>query len=279
MRTPTLEEVKYRFKDAKKVESAHTGLKGNIKINTIRYNETDKKFIVCDSSNYCGITTLWSVKKGYAKILTYKKPKQETFQISKEQILSLEYICISGRNYSGSYELRNMFPKVFEENKVELEAGNWYKWDDFWKGKEYNILYYITKIENEEIFSYGFKNSEWIEDELSYSGSHYEDACNNFRLADHKEVEEALRNEAVRRGYKRDVVIVNMYNGTPSKLHTRISNNIFDWEEIGGGKNQGEMALRDSNGNILFHNGIWATIIPTKTRQEAEKELNCKIVD
>jgi hypothetical protein len=35
----------------------------------------------------------------------------------------------------------------------------------------------------------------------------------------------------------------------------------------------------EMGGFTIFDNGTWAIPIPTKTRQEAEKELNCKIVD
>jgi hypothetical protein len=33
------------------------------------------------------------------------------------------------------------------------------------------------------------------------------------------------------------------------------------------------------DGVTIFGKGKWAEIIPTKTRLEAEKELNCKIID
>lgn len=35
----------------------------------------------------------------------------------------------------------------------------------------------------------------------------------------------------------------------------------FFYENIKAGKNQGQMALRDTDGNVLFHNGTWAEII------------------
>jgi len=117
MKKPTLEEVKEKFKDAEIVESLHTGWTGKINIKTIRYDTIQCGFIICDCDNECGVTTLWGIEKGYAKILTYKTPK---FEITKEQVLELHR---HGHDLTRT-QIQGIFPEVF---KKELVVGKWHK--------------------------------------------------------------------------------------------------------------------------------------------------------
>lgn len=107
MKKPSLEEVKEYFKNALIVESSHTGWKGKINIETIRYEAlAGLNFISCNCDNICGVMTLWSEKNGYSKILTYKEPKEETFVIDEE--LKEEELWLPVHNYYGFYEVSNM---------------------------------------------------------------------------------------------------------------------------------------------------------------------------
>jgi hypothetical protein len=88
-----------------------------------------------------------------------------------------------------------------------------------------------------------------------------------------------LTKEAVKRGYKDGVLIVDLYNGKSNKDTIRVSSNKFDYEKIRAGKNSGDMALRDSDGSIIFHNGVWAEIIPTMTKSEVLEKYKVNVVD
>ena len=173
---------------------------------------------------------------------------QETFEITKETIIK--------------YKMKDEFPEVF---KVKLEVGKWYK-------TKSNCLFNLNKITDEFYLGYGFTKS------MTYYSVFKEYIRTELKEATEKEVFEALKNEAVKRGFKEGVCVQDVYNGKTEKCTTSISSNNFDYEKIGAGINSGKMALRDSDGSIIFFNGKWATIIPTKTKEEAEKLLGVKIV-
>lgn len=171
---PTLEEVKEYFKNAKEVESIHTSWIGDIMIETIRYDFKDSNFIVCDSSHICGITTLWSLKKGYAKIISYKDPK---FEITKETVLK--------------YQMKDEFPECFE---VKLKAGKWYEYND--------CLLCYQGIKDGLIRAYGFlQNMNWIETD------NMGNEPKRWVIATPEEVQQALEKEAVNRGFEAGVWI------------------------------------------------------------------------
>ena len=173
---------------------------------------------------------------------------QETFEITKETIIK--------------YKMKDEFPEVF---KVKLEVGKWYK-------TKSNCLFNLNEITDNFYLGYGFTES------MTYYNYFKEYIRTELKEATEKEVFEALKNEAVKRGFKEGVCVQDVYNGKTEKCTTSISSNNFDYEKIGAGINSGKMALRDSDGSIIFFNGKWAKIIPTKTKEEAEKLLNCKII-
>lgn len=78
MKTPTLQEVKKHFENAETVKCLYNGkqynISGNIKKNIHLFNE--QYWIDLKSSNKAGLidVLLWNNKKGYAKIISYKKP-------------------------------------------------------------------------------------------------------------------------------------------------------------------------------------------------------------
>jgi len=237
--TPTLEEVKEYFKDAKKVESIY-GTVGVFGGNVHFENDCYFSARVDD----IGYLALWKNKYGYSKILTYKKPKVEMFEISKEQILKL-------RNHERSRYVEEWFPKAFEEDKVELEVGKWMKTPN-------NGLYCPKEKKYDGFLSYGFNvRGKW--NELFIPNS----ITKNDILAIHKEVQEALEKEAVRKGYVEGVYFKDSLgrNGVCGKqiiYHESAENN----------------GITNGNNMWIMRNGIWATIIQTITIQEAEAKLN-----
>jgi len=129
-----------------------------------------------------------------------------------------------------------------------LELNKWYK----------HALGSLANFQGVDKSSYGisvfkkhFLNQGWFIDT----------DFDNWTLATPEEVQTALTKEAIKRGYFRGVKVVDIYNGKSEKDTAIISSNKFDWEEIPCGEKIGQMALRDSNGSIIFHNGQWATII------------------
>lgn len=238
---PTLEEVKAYFKNADKVQD-HKKDVGFVELEKIEYNAG------CFIQNPFkdNWIVLYHDKKGYAKILTHKEP---IYTIIKEQLLELE-------NGFTLPKLKEWFPDVFE---VKLEVGKWYK------SKDSKLLYFILEIKDRNnINAYGF-DAEGI---YNKSESNYEwGTTNNYTEATEQEVFEALKNEAVKRGFNSDIPIhiksrnAYSYLAKPSNSDFFFKNNcLYLWEIK------------------IFNKGIWAEIIPTLTKKEAEKKLNCKIV-
>jgi len=251
---PTLQEVKEYFKNADKVQD----------------HKRDKGFVELEKIEYCAgcfiqnafkdnWVVLYHNKKGYAKIITRKEP---TYTITKEQLLELE-------NGFTLPKLKEWFPDVFE---VKLEDGKWYKVEDLTNG------------------SLGFNGLGQYTLEKNRHGLCDDDKGFNFKQADgtiwrtngkikestEQEVFEALKNEAVKRGFKEGAYAKRtqemLYErGTPiAKEEVLIENNVFIFSL--------EENYISIDGRVIFSNGKWAEIIPTLTKKEAEEKLNCKIV-
>jgi len=97
--------------------------------------------------------------------------------------------------------------------------------------------------------------------------------CKYFEMTN-QEVEQAFKNEAVRRGFKEGVYFKECKRQSSVCIVEGICNQNMYFIEYEDGE---EVLL--SGGRAIFCNGIWAEIIPTKTKEEAEKLLNCKIVN
>jgi len=127
---------------------------------------------------------------------------------------------------------------------------------------------------NEGAIQYGFNGfGEWCESKSKI----YQFDSKIETEADFNKIESTLVAEATRRGYKQGLLIQDIYNGDLDKSNVKISSDFFDYETIKAGENQGQMALRDSNGSIIFHNGVWAEIVNTMTKEEAEEKFNIVI--
>ena len=181
-------------------------------------------------------------KKGMNEFFT---ETQETFEITKETIIK--------------YKMKDEFPEVFKKE----EQNGWYK--DNTEPK------WLGFFENDCLI-YGFDTEGDYFNEIHKKGA--TDSTNDIKATE-QEVFEALKNEAVNRGFKEGVYITPMYSdgkdyfpdeniiNKPLNFHLKVST-----LEVDGGDDRYR----------IFVNGKWATILETKTKEEAEKLLNCKIV-
>jgi hypothetical protein len=179
-------------------------------------------------------------------------------KIKKEQIIALHDCGIE----SVQVLLQSFFPKVFEV-KRELIVGKWYKGTFL---HENNPLIFIDSVNHKNnIKGYGFDTEKWFDNRNK--DNHYGgiDEVEDWVEATESEVFEALDKELDRLGFKKGVYFKSptdklecVHNGTNRFNPHR--NSVF------------------SNGTAVFVNGKWATIIETISKQDAEKQLNKKIV-
>lgn len=193
---------------------------------------------------------LFEESKGFAKILTTKEP---LFSITKEQLRQLT-----------DPKVKEWFPEVFE---VNLEVGKWYLEEGT------SFLYYPTEIKDKNnVNAYGFTlTGRFSEDNGSFEWG----TPKRFREATKEEVFEALKNEAVKRGFVKGTWIE--WDGHQGQIKGELY-----WAP-------GSLCIsapcdivttkRPNENFPLMIGGTWATIIPTITKSEAEKLLNKKIID
>lgn len=151
-------------------------------------------------------------------------------------------------------KIEKEFPKLF---KKEISIGNWVKDDSEPK--------WLVYIGNEK--RYGFNGfGVWFNEPIPYN------VQPSDRLAIKEEVEEVLIKEAVKRGFKKDVVIYRdwFYISKKNTIYGNINNFKFYMD-------LNKLTL---NGYTIFENGKWAEITAkAMTISEAEKQLNCKIIN
>ena len=176
------------------------------------------------------------------------------YEITKEQILDLHSSAKKGGK--ADTKMREWFPDAF---KTALEVGKWYK-------GEKNILIYITSFNDiNNINGYGFiKDGSW-----SGSRGNFEWGLSVKCVeANESEVFEALKNEAFKRGFCSVGICFRDSIGRESKTTGKV-------ESHNGSANFG---ITNADNMWIFRNGVWAEIIPTITKQEAEKQLGKKII-
>jgi hypothetical protein len=162
----------------------------------------------------------------------------EKYGITKDQILVIHEVT----NSWGQDRLKKWFPECFE---VDFKVNDWYMIKE-----DYLLLY---KGDFKGITT---KGDVWIFDK------YHED---NSRKATTQEIQTALTNEALKRGFKDKVCFIPL-NG--KKPVTR-NGNYFGYSED-------DNKLLYCN-YVIFEKGIWATIIPSYTIQEAEDTFKIKI--
>lgn len=168
---------------------------------------------------------------------------EPTYEITKETILK--------------YNMKDEFPDVFE---VKLEVGKWYKNMD--KGFEKSIACVVELVQNDSLidfYGYGFSpDGSWFNFVKSNGFGSYK-----WEEASHQEVETALRNEAVKRGF-----VNGVYCKWPSGCLIKCE--ILKFKE-------GKLFCNEDQ-IIMDKKGTWASVLETKTIKEAEELLNCKII-
>ena len=184
-------------------------------------------------------------KKGMNKFFT---ETQETFGITKETIIK--------------YKMKDEFPEVFE---VKLENNTWYVCHHYSSRHLVNLN--ITDESDTHNKGFGFdSHGKWTNDLTFLKTFEY-----GFKKATEQEVFEALKNEAVKRGFVIGKYCIHedptqdQYNPIKDYFYHERDNCLYGDVENNGGTR-------------IFREGNWATIIPTKTKEEAEKLLNCKII-
>jgi len=199
------------------------------------YKELDYK-VIGKSIDDDEVTVLYFIKSGDTELLTSKQGiefVEETLQIKKSTLLQL------AENNSFSEEIiKKEFPELFEK---ELEDNTWYTFlngaiqFNIKNGEGYGICVYKT----------WFDNCEWLKYE--HNGK--------FIKSTEKEVFEALKNEAVKRGFKN-----GNYKCLDLPEHTDL--NVVDCYFLEYNKLwHGKIGWA----NCIFDNGQWATIIPKET--------------
>jgi len=239
MKTPTLEEVKAYFKDAKEVRSAdlpsHKEQVFDISDRSIFDNRqihfyNDCYWLCKKEIDNIMLWNCWTNE--FAEILSYKSTSN--IDLSKLTTELITELCKDEK-----------IKDVLVNNGVvknELPITGWFKTPQsygIWLGYyENNILKYIITDEGFEIIKKNIKRC-------------YDDYIDET-LATPQEVETALKNEAVRREYK---------NGNykcldlPVYTEKNVKDNFFL---------ENNKLWHGSNGcaNCVFDNGVWATIIP-----------------
>ena len=186
-------------------------------------------------------------------IIKRKKTKIMKYEITKEQIESLRCVMNISSCENGTSFLKEWFPEAF---KPVLEVGKWYISDG----------YLINKQEADNCYGFELYRNSWVKN-VSHELS--EHISGNYREATESEVFEALKNEAVRRGYK---------NGNfkcllmPDFTHEVMNNFHFQDNMLFHGESNVH------KNNVIFKDGQWAEIIETISKEEAEKLLNKKII-
>jgi len=172
------------------------------------------------------------------------------YEITKEQIETLVDV-----SKNAEIRLKEWFPEAF---KTVLEVGKWYK-TKF-------VFINITNIDAKgKVYGYGWDLCSEI-----WHGSDNDDwGVDNAIEATESEVFEALKKEAINRGYK---------NGNfkcllmPDFTHKVMNNFHFQDNMLFHGESNVH------KNNVIFKDGQWAEIIETITKKEAEKLLNKKII-
>ena len=240
-----LAEVKKYFENAEFVESVSFNEKRKVDLDSIWVDFGGDYFCTEKETGY--IFCLGSKKRGFAKILTTKEP---SFSITKDQLRQLT-----------DPKVKEWFPEVFSLPK---DFTGWAK-TSYRGNKKYLVFF------KEGVLQYGFNvNGTWSD----YGEFHFKVAKNEIE-ATNEEVFNALKIEAVRRGFVEGVRITPMfYNGKDyypdkniisSPLNFKLKGNVF---VVDGGLDEYR----------IFVNGKWATVIEIK-KSEAEKLLNKKIID
>lgn len=160
-------------------------------------------------------------------------------------------------------------PFEYEQNEIDSkELLKIYKYANFLK-KPLSLSMFLPCDENNNPIE------EITEFDPDISSQYYASQLYNNQLyeeAKEQEVFEALKNEAVKRGYKKGVIVKTLFHINNPELTIRLE----DFELVRGNAIHcsGEGGLCP----VIFENGVWAEILEQITLSEAEQQLKKKII-
>ena len=169
------------------------------------------------------------------------------YEITKEQIN--EYVEQHPCCGATKQTLQDLFPDAF---KPEFQVGKWYK-------SHIGTLSYYS---GEERMCGVSTCGQWNDTIITKTA--IESCCYGvWTIANKTEIYDALKREAIKRGFKENDVITDIhYSGTVT-----LNSNEFDISN-------NNLWLGDC---VLFKNGEW--VCKAITKSEAEKQLGIKIID
>jgi len=174
------------------------------------------------------------------------------YEITEEQIKEIA---------KGNAKVKKWFPEAFE-NKLEL--GKWYK--GTYLDSNNDLLFISNLDEKRNLKGFGVSYAgNWFDcrkETLHYGNI---EESKDWTPATDSEVEEALTNEAKKRGFKEGVCFTTPFsdsgtgNTFESFLDFNINHNslwVYSTEKL-------------ANRRIIFKDGIWSEIVKTYTKEEA----------
>jgi hypothetical protein len=172
-------------------------------------------------------------------------------EITKEQVLDL--YGTTGNCYLHG-KLKEWFPEAF---KVELEVGKWYFHD-----KSKSIVNYQGGT-----VGYGFNAlNNWCSSTIDLGWS-FKTHAKEWVLATTEQWESALIAEAKKRGYKNcNYECLYMSHRTKETDEKMFFDGGCIWIGV------------STQSNMIYEDGVWAEIIKTFSKEEAEKLLGAKII-
>lgn len=167
----------------------------------------------------------------------------KNYTITEEQIKKL-----STQDQIVEEYLNEWFPEVFNP---KLEICKWYISNDL-----YTHIFYVTKIEEDKYYYYGFNSGgQWVKnDYYSFNDSGLK---NGFKLATKQEIQEALVKEAKRRNYEGRYISIlkGSYKRTKSDKIFEIID--YDYRNFNN-----ELLVDNANQSYtIFKDGVWAEIL------------------
>jgi len=234
MKTPTLEEVKKHFENAKEVKCLSDGKEYNIsRLEIEKGKYSSDSYLAKDEKGIAKAELCY--KNKYAEIISYK----DTFTVDKEFIKEA---------YDNPELLKEKFPSVFEG---ELEAGKWYI--AYW----YTVKYLVCiKNIGVNIETNGFNITEKGKYTYLPFDKNYD---YKWSLAPDKEVEEALKSECEKLGFKKGSKVKHiLYSGKLSNEERILDTSNFYYDAK---DNSFDCENKDGQRYRLFKDGKFATII------------------
>jgi hypothetical protein len=262
---PSLTEVKEYFKNAKEVKGTigiYTDIISSIKSDEIYYSENGKGYYIEDSNHNGDFCVYCCELNEYAKIISYKE--EETLPIKKSTLLQLA----ENNSFSESI-IKKEFPQLFEN---ELEVGKWY----FVKHETSNDA--LIFLQSKDVTStYGFNHVLEYTNTYSNYLLHGKYKKDIIRKATEQEVFEALKNEAIKRGFKEGAYIHRPFWNDLKDCIIDKDNFPEDMDYFYDFRQD----YFEVKGFVVYSKGQWAEILPQPkqlTISEIEKILGYKIL-